>query len=202
MRLRLPAIALVGALSACAPTRPDMAHVFTDPPVRAPDRETVTRTRTGFVAAPPYALLDWIMDVPLEDVFAPYGSIPAVSGTRPLSPNWPEEGARRRVLLADGHQAAEIILSVEGTTAFTYQVWGFTNAAGGLAEYAIGRFEVIPAEGGSQLNWSYAFAPRSRGSRVLLSVFVATQWSGYMTAAFANLTDQAERAFAASDLMD
>lgn len=202
MRFLMSPIALAGLLSACAPTPPDMAHVFSDPPVRVLDRETVTRTRTGFVAAPPHALLDWIIDVPLEDVFAPYGSLPAVAGTLPLSPDWPDEGARRRVLLSDGHQAAEIILSVEGTTAFTYQVWGFTNAAGGLAEYAIGRFEVIPVEGGSQLNWSYVFAPRSRGSRVLLSAFVATQWSGYMTAAFANLTGQAERAFASVETQD
>lgn len=186
----------LAALASCAPALPDATHAFEEPPVRQESRETITRTRSTFVDVPADDLLAWIIDVPLEDVFDRYGSIPAVAGTEPLSPDWPEVGARRRVRLSDGHQAAEVILSVEGASSFTYQVWGFTNMAGSLADYAIGRFEVAPAEGGAHVTWTYAFAPRSAWTRVPLSVFVATQWSGYMTAAVANLAEGAAQALA------
>lgn len=192
----LPLLALPVALAACGSTLPDATHVFDTPPVRAQSRETITQTRVAFVAVPPQDLLLWIINVPLEDVFGRYGIIPAVAGTQPLSPNWPEVGARRRVLLSDGNQAAEMILAVEGDSAFTYQVWGFTNAAGGLTDYAIGRFEVEPAVGGARLTWTYAFAPRSGWTKPPLAVFVATQWSGYMTRAISNLVGGAEQALA------
>ena len=193
MRAVLIPLALAAPLAACAPALPDREHVFASPPVRDASRETITRSRTAHVAVPADALLSWIIDVPLEDVFGRYGTIPAVAGTQPLSDDWPDAGARRRVLLADGHQAAEIILAADGTASFTYQVWGFTNLAGSLADYAIGRFEVAPAESGAQLTWTYAFAPRSNWTRLPLSAFVATQWSGYMTAAVANIAQGAER---------
>lgn len=186
----------LAVLASCAPALPDATHAFAEPPIRQENLETITRARSAFVDVPPDELLAWIIDVPLEDVFDRHGTIPAVAGTAPLSPVWPEVGARRRVLLSDGHQAAEVILSIEGASAFTYQVWGFTNMAGSLADYAIGRFEVAPADGGAQMTWTYAFAPRSAWTRLPLSVFVATQWSGYMTAAVSNIAQGAEQALA------
>lgn len=194
MRPTVSLLTLPVLLAACGSTPPDAAHVFNPPPVRQDDLETVTRIRRAFVAVPPQDLLGWLINVPLEDVFVSYGTIPAVVGTTPLSPNWPEVGARRRLLLSDGHQAAEIILKVEGQSTFTYQVWGFTNMAGRLTDYAIGRFDVERADGGAQLTWTYAFVPRSGWTQLPLSVFVATQLSGYMTRAMANLADGAERA--------
>jgi hypothetical protein len=45
---------------------------------------------------------------------------------------------------------------------------------------------------GAQLTWTYVFAPWSRRTRIPLSAFLATQLSGYMTAALTNLKNGAE----------
>lgn len=198
MLFLLPSIPLIMAAAAGAQAQSFTLVSFGEPPARQVERESIERARTTFVEAPADDLLAWIINVPLEEVFNRYGTIPAVAGTRPMSPDWPDAGAGRQVLLSDGHQAAEVLLAVDGPGSFTYQVWGFTNAAGNLADYAIGQFEVRPVDGGSELTWTYTFAPRSSWTRIPLSFFVATQWSGYMTRALNNLAEGAEQAFALS----
>lgn len=196
MRGSLSLSALVLTLGACVHHPPPADHQFGPPPTRAVARETLAQTRSATIGAPPEELLAWVVEVPLEDVFGPYRSIPAVTGSEPLAGRWPDEGAQRRVLLADGHQAAEVLLERQSGSSFTYQVWGFTNAAGDLASYAIGRFEVAPEQGGSRLTWTYAFRPKSGLARLPLSIFVSKQWSGYMTVAFDRLASVAQQHFA------
>lgn len=192
--VRHPMIALVMAagLAGCTVAPQQGLVEFSAPPERSVPAETVRHSETAFVAVPPEALIPWIIDAPLEDVFDATGSLPAVAGTKPLTRDWGKAGSQRRVLLGDGHQAAEIILTVNRGRSFTYQVYGFTTSASLLANYAIGTFEAVRVPGGSQLTWTYSFAPKSGLTRVPLGIFVSKEWSAYMGAAMANMKRMAE----------
>ena len=102
------------------------------------------RTRTASVALPQGDLLSSIVDVPLEYVFDPHSSISAVAGIGQLSPDWRGVSARWRMLLSDGHQAAEAVLSWGSASSFTHPVSDFTNVTGRLADCAIVRPRPAP----------------------------------------------------------
>lgn len=190
-------LAVVTGLSACISAPASDPEFRNEPPAQT-NRAGVSHSVQIDVYAPPQALLDWIINVPLEDVFVSHRSLPAVSGTDLITDFWGTPGARRRVRLQDGHQAVEELLSITPGRGFSYQLWGFTNEAGLLAAYAIGRFELdgAPDTTATRITWTYSFAPKSMVHRGPLALFVYTSWRGYMAAAIAKLAAEADAHFA------
>ncbi|WP_111656259.1 SRPBCC family protein [Isoalcanivorax indicus] len=187
------------SLSACVSVPATDPSFSTEPP-RQVDRSSIIHTVEVDIQAPADALLDWIITVPLEDVFLAYRSLPGVATSEVLTDTWGTPGTRRRVRLEDGHQVVEQLLSVVPGEHFSYQLWGFTNEAGLLAEYAIGRFELESRPGGelTRVTWTYSFTPKGPVRRIPLSLFVRTNWRGYMSAALERLGAEADSHFAAA----
>lgn len=152
--------------------------------------EIVIDTPIGFYDA-------WRQEVPLSDILPGAPGIPAVAGTEPVSGEWDEVGARRRILLADGHQAVEQVLANDGPSLFRYQVWGFTSPAGRFTDYAVGEFRLTEAgPDRTRVTWTYAFDPRSPFARIPLWLFVQTQFRPFMEAGLERMKAGAEAAWA------
>jgi hypothetical protein len=143
--------------------------------------------------------LAWSGSVPLESILPSSGIIPRVIGTEPVIGEWGQVGARRRVVLADGHYAAEEILANDGRTTFRYQVWGYTNPARLMIAYAIGEFVYREEDGKTRVTWTYAFQPTIGIVRPLLTRFVDRTWADYMRVVLTTMRSEAERSVQAAD---
>jgi hypothetical protein len=200
--MRLIALAaLLGAGSvaaACASPPPATPPDYSGPRPELVETGWISH-RAEIVIDTPLSFYDaWRQEVPLSDVLPGAPGIPAVAGTEPLSGDWDQVGARRRVLLADGHQAVEQVLANEGPALFRYQVWGFTSPAGRFADYAVGEFRLAEAgPGRTRVTWTYAFDPSSPLARVPLWLFVQTQFRPFMEAGLRRMKAGAEAAWAA-----
>lgn len=191
--LTLPILSLF--LVACAVPEETPARFGTDSVPEASVADGVSHSRSVVVAAEKAELVEWLVEVPLEAIFEPAGFLPAVTGTTLVTEDWGRPGTRRVVLLADGHQAVEELLTLNPTEGFSYRVWGFTNMAGMLATAATGRFAVTDHPDGTRITWTYTFHPRSFLTRLPLMGFVATSWSRYMTASLDNMARLIEEEF-------
>lgn len=146
------------------------------------------------IGAPPPALWDWFVPVPLEGVLPGGGGLAGVERTENLpGPSWGLDGARRRVVLADGSSAYEAIVQAARPRLFRYQVWGFTGLPGLLLDHAQGRFVFDETgEGSTKLSWSYSFCPRAKIAAPLVRRFVRRQFSGFMREGLAAMKAKAE----------
>lgn len=194
LAIGLLSLGLAGAAAAEAtsPVR------FDGPLPQQVDHSPIQNQERAVVAVDRARLLRWIINVPLEDIFDEYSMLPRIVRTEPITSHWGKVTSRRRVVLADGHQAAEEILHISEGRAFSYMVFGFTNAAGYLAEYAIGQFELHDHPRGTEIVWTYSYYPRNLLTRVPLYIFVRKTWNGYMETSLANLTGIVNQQFGAS----
>ncbi len=99
----------------------------------------------------------------LEKVLPGTDRIPAVVGTEPLnSITFPNQGARRRVMLADNSTAIEEVIQNTPNEYFSYEVWGYTLTTARPIEYGKGEFWYLMANNGQTiLRWRYSFKLRS-----------------------------------------
>ncbi len=199
MRLAsLASLAGVASLAAACASPPPV----TPPDYSGPRPELVEAGwishRAEVVIDTPLSFYDaWRQEVPLSEVLPGAPGIPAVAGTEVISGDWDAVGARRRVILADGHQAVEEVLANDGPALFRYQVWGFTSPAGRFADYAVGEFRL--AEAGTErtrVTWTYAFDPSSPLARVPLWLFVQTQFRPFMETGLERMKAGTEAAWA------
>ena len=166
-----------------------------DGPRPDPDRKGyVSVTHAISIAAPPERVKAWADDPgrSLADIVEFDSGMPAVAGTDALVGDWTpgaREGHRRRVRFTDGSCLAEEVL-VDSPTVFRYLVWGFTAPRQrfairqGLAEF---RFE--PRDGGTRLEWTYAFLPTFPLLRPAVRRFLRTVMTPMMTATLTGIRD-------------
>lgn len=164
------------------------------PPLRTKGLVSHTeRIRIGMTLE---AFWPWFVRAPLERVLPGGGGLPTVTGTTHQTRTpWGEAGARRRVHLSDGSSVIEGVLEATPPTRLRYQVWGFGGPARLLLDHAQGRFDFVPddADGvGTQVAWTYAFAPRSPLLRPVVALFAHRRFAVFMRSGLAAMRAAAE----------
>ncbi len=129
------------------------------------------------VAIPKSVFLDWADRTPLENVLPGTKRIPAVVRTEPILGDFPSPGSIRRVVLADGNHALEIVHK-KNDDIFEYQVWGFSSAP--FIKYARCAFHYSIDDGGCMIEWSYQFRPTSLVYYPLVFVFAKAIFANFM----------------------
>ncbi|MDX2266168.1 MAG: SRPBCC family protein [Hyphomicrobiales bacterium] len=148
----------------------------------------ISITREVVVAVDPKAAFDFVSaeDV-LPKVLTGYGLIPAVLKTSGNTGPWEKPGSVRTVHLADGNTAREEVTDYDNPAYFAYRVSDFTFAVRHLANEARGQWWFTPVKGGTNVLWTYTFQPHNGLTGLPLSLFVHTQWAGYMNICMSNV---------------
>ena len=118
------------------------------------------------VPLPPADVYARLSNAPLEGLLPGTDTFPAVVGTEPVNDvPFPNPGARRRVVLADGSSTLEEVIDDKANEYFSYKVWGYTLRAARPLQYGRGEFWYLPADNGrsTDLRWRYSF--KLRGNR-------------------------------------
>ncbi|TVR72246.1 MAG: hypothetical protein EA415_10175 [Sphaerobacteraceae bacterium] len=175
---------------------PKTPPTFTGPRPDTNQSGYVARTDSTMVQAPVEALISWMHSNPLEDWEIDAASVPRIVRTEPLKGTWdPSQswvGARRRVVLENGHYAAEEIVA-DSNHQFKYVVWGTTNYASLLIDHAVGEFTFRDLGDQTLVNWTYSFMPRSFLTRLPVVWFVRFIWSGFMTSGLSIMQENGPR---------
>ncbi len=132
----------------------------------------------------------------LEDVVKFDTNFPAVADTEPLVGDWvpgTRAGNRRRVRFTDGNYLAEEVVD-DTPDRFRYMIWGFTNAQRFAIRHGLAEFRYGAREQGTQLDWTYAFLPKSVVFRPFIRRFLRTVMTPMMTATLAAMRHGAEAA--------
>ena len=161
------------------------------PPVG--QRGFVRHTETIVVQVPIDALNKWRRSVSLESILRGTKRIPGVDHTVMIHGVWDDAGARRRVFLKDGNTTTEEVLVNQRPALFRYEVWGFTNWARFLTDYAVGEFQYHEAPGGTEVQWTYSFHKRSWLTAPVLSWVAQHEFADFMRSALRTMKHTAER---------
>ncbi len=108
---------------------------------------------------------------------------------------WGDVGARRRVIRKDGNQTLEDVLENRQPTLFRYEVWGFTDSARILTNYAVGEFQYGEVPSGTAVKWTYSFHSTSLLTKPFLSWKVQTDFAEFMRSALQSMKQQAEQSY-------
>ncbi len=179
---------LLSALVVSCRATPDFTG--SRPPVG--QRGFVRHTEEITVQVPIRRLEEWRRSRPLESTLRGTKRIAGVARTEIVRRTWDEVGARRHVILKDGNQTTEEVLQVTRPTLFRYEVWGFTNWARFLTDYAVGEFQYREVPGGTAVKWTYSFHQRSLLAAPLLSWAVRTDFAEFMRSALQTMKQQGE----------
>ena len=188
----LPVLTSVAVLGLSATVRgsrflapPPTPPAYTGPRPEPAEAGYLSHTESIRIDAPLDAFRQWLHHAELADLLIGPDNMPRVVRTEAIRGAWdPDQdrvGDRRRVVLDDGHFAAEEVL-VDEPRVFRYIVWGYTNYAGLMIDHAIGEFSFEDEGAMTRLTWSYSFQPRSAIVRPLLANFVRGPWAGLMQA--------------------
>ena len=172
---------------------PETPPAYSDAKPEAGTDGFVMHRESILIDVPLERYVEWSARVPLESILPGSDDIPRVIGTEPVNGEWGQVGARRRVVLEDGHYVAEEILANDTPRRFRYQVWGYTNVARLMIAYAIGEFILIEEDGKTRVAWTYSFQPTTGIARPLLTRFVGGAWADYMRAVLLTMRTAAER---------
>ena len=153
-------------LAACAVEPPAEPPQMTKPPAPATS-DFLTAYTEQTIPMDRATLRAFMEQTPLIEFLEPTEKISnPVDGTV-LTGTWPEEGAARRLELADGHFVIERVLS-NTTEAFEYQIFVFTNATGRGVEQIVGQQRFVPTEGGTRFEWTYNVLPTNPLTRLFV----------------------------------
>lgn len=155
---------------------------------RRPARHDVAVTREVFVDAPIEEVFDFLAaeDV-LPKILTGYGLVPGVASTSDISGPWDQPGSRRVVHLADGSTVNEGVTEYDRPSYFAYRVSDPSFALKHLMDGARGQFWFASAKGGTNVKWTYTFQAKNRFVKLPLTLFVKTQWKGYMDVCLRNV---------------
>jgi hypothetical protein len=150
----LAGIAVLGVAGTVAVRRflapPQTPPAYTGPRPKPSEDGYLSHTESIRINAPLDAFRQWVNHTELNDLLVESGNLPSVARTEAIGgtfdPDHDRTGARRRVVLDDGHFTAEEVL-VDRPEVFRYIVWGYTNYARLMIEHAIGEFN-LPGRGG------------------------------------------------------
>lgn len=123
----------------------------------------------------------------LPKILTGYGMVPGVVATSDVSGPWDRPGSHRIVHLADGSTAREGVTAYERPGYFAYRVSDPSFALKHLMAEARGQFWFAPAERGTDVRWTYTFRARNRLAKIPLTLFVKSQWRGYMDVCLRNV---------------
>jgi len=127
---------------------------------------------------PPARVFEQVAPIDLTAIFKGWGPLPAVTGTRDQTGDWDHVGVSRAVLLADGSSAREELVAYNPPHHFGYKLT-FGGRFGAVVSDAAGTWWFKPAAGGgTEVEWTYAFAPRP-GAGLLVSLGLAPLWRRY-----------------------
>jgi hypothetical protein len=144
-------------------------------------RLEIAVTREIFIPGDIRDVFDFVaaQDV-LPKILTGYGLVPGVASTSNVSGPWDQPGSTRIVHLLDGSTVNEEITHYDHPSYFAYRVSDPSFSLKHLMSYARGQFWFVPAEGGTQVKWTYTFLARNSFTEIPLGLFVGTQWKGYM----------------------
>ena len=131
----------------------------------------------------------------IENTLRGTNKIAGVERTEMIRGTWPEPGAQRRVIRKDGNRSLEEVLQNTWPTSFRYEVWGFTDREGILANYLVGEFQYSGVPNGTLVKWTYSFHRRSTLATPLLSMVVQNRVPEFMRTALVHMKEQAEEAY-------
>jgi hypothetical protein len=123
----------------------------------------------------------------LPKILTGYGMVPGVASTSDISGPWDRPGSHRIVHLADGSTARERVTHHDRPAYFACRVSDPSFALKHLMTEARGEFWFTSANGGTQVKWTYSFGARNWLAKIPLTLFVKTQWKGYMDVCLANV---------------
>ncbi|EJU15043.1 hypothetical protein LH128_00617 [Sphingomonas sp. LH128] len=155
---------------------------------RRPARLDVAVTREVFVDAPIEKVFDFLAaeDV-LPKILTGYGLVPGVASTSDISGPWDQPGSHRVVHLADGSTVNEGVTEYDRPSYFAYRVSDPSFALQHLMDGARGQFWFAPVKGGTNVKWTYTFRAKNSFVKLPLTLFVKTQWKGYMNVCLRNV---------------
>ncbi len=106
---------------------------------------------------------------------------------------WPEEGAVRRVVHADGEAAFERVLAGGSPTLLRWQAWGFTGERGSHVTYIVGERELVPIDGETtRLIWRQWLRPNHALKHFFVQRFVDAELKPLITDALEAVRAEAE----------
>lgn len=151
-------------------------------------RLEVAVTRETFVSHAIQGVFDFVAaeDV-LPKILTGYGLVPGVAFTSDVSGPWDQPGSHRIVHLADGSTASEGVTHYDRPSYFAYRVSNPSFALKHLMTEARGEFWFEAADRGTKVRWTYTFNARNRLLKLPLTLFVKSQWKGYMDVCLANV---------------
>ena len=145
---------------------------------------------TTRLADPPERVFERVAPIDLSLIFKGWGPLPAVTGTRDQTGEWDHVGVSRTVLLADGSSAHEEVTAYNPPHHFGYTVT-FGNPFGAVVSDAAGTWWFASAAGGgTEVEWTYAFAPRP-GAGLLVELILAPLWRRYAQQVLAAIPSEA-----------
>ncbi|UFZ03490.1 SRPBCC family protein [Bradyrhizobium ontarionense] len=149
---------------------------------------TVAVTHEAFVPGRIDDVFDFVAaeDV-LPKILTGYGLVPAVAFTSDISGPWDQPGSHRVVHLADGSTVDEGVTHYDRAAYFAYRVSNPSFALKHLMTGATGQFWFEATEGGTRVRWTYTFHAKNRLTRLPLTLFVKSQWNGYMDVCLRNI---------------
>ncbi len=155
---------------------------------RRDTRLEIAVTREIFI---PHAIQDVFDFVAAEDVLPKiltgYGLVPGVASTSDISGPWDQPGSHRIVHLGDGSTLAEGLTDYDRPSYFAYRVSDPSFALKHLMTQARDQFWFEEADGGTKARWTYTFHAKNRFAKLPLTLFVNSQWKGYMDVCLANI---------------
>jgi hypothetical protein len=122
----------------------------------------------------------------LPKVLTGYGLLPGVASTSGNTGPWNRPGSSRTVHLADGNTAREEVTAYERPNYFAYRTDNYSFALKYISTGAKGQWWFNADNGLTHIKWSYAFTAKGPFTAVLLSLFVRSQWAGYMRVCLGN----------------
>ena len=124
---------------------------------------------------------EYNVPIDLTSIFAGYGPLPAVTGTKNQTGAWDGEGQTRTVLFSDGGSAQEMLTKYEHPHYFSYTISGFKGMLQFLVSSAEGEWwfsSVSP--GKTHIKWRYAFNAKSIFAVPVLWFITHVLWRNYM----------------------
>ena len=138
----------------------------------------ITARASRRLPQPPQQVFDYVMPVELNTVVKRWGPLPGVKGVRDQSGAWDHVGATRTVLLEDGSSAHEELTSVNPPHHFGYS-FDLGPPTSLIAPNAAGTWWFFATDdGGTELEWAWALAPRP-GAGLFIEGVLVPLWERY-----------------------
>ena len=141
---------------------------------------------TRRIPLPPEQLFERFAPIELSTIIKRWGPLPGVKGVRDQTGEWDRPGVSRTVLLDDGSTAKEELVAYNPPHHFGYKLT-FGAPTSALASDAAGTWFFHPAgDGGTELEWAWAFRPRP-GTGLLVELVLGPLWRRYAEQTLANV---------------